>query len=59
MGENPTENILSSCLIGYYRAIVLYQKLFKKNTNGTIVLDFTVLKYYKSVLFVNVIINYT
>lgn len=59
MGGNPTENILRSCLICYYRAIVLFQKLFKIKTNGTIILDFTVLKYYKSILFVNVIINST
>ena len=58
MGGNPTENILSSCLLCYYRDIVLYQKLFKMRTNGTILLDFTVLKYYKLILLINVIINY-
>lgn len=59
MGGNPTENFLSSCLICYYRATTLYQKLFKMKTNGAVIVDFTVLKYYKWILFLNVIISNT
>lgn len=47
LGGNPTENILSSSLICYYRGSILYQVIFKMKTKGNIIVDLTVLKDYE------------